>query len=98
MSVVSALPDVFPADLQDQIVRIYTELGCAGPLILVLSFADLLDEARLARAARMMLEAEPILGYRFEPDPVRPLWRRRSDLDRESWLVVHTVEDPEELI
>ena len=98
MSVVSGLPEVLHTDLHDQLVRICTELGCAGPFIMVLPFAVPLDEARLGRAARLMLDAEPILGCRFEPDPVRPVWRRRDDLDRERWCVVHTVAHPEELI
>jgi len=98
MSVVSALPDAFPADLQEQVVRICAELGCAGPLIMVLSFAAPLDETRLARAARLMLDAEPILGCRFESDPARPVWRRRDDLDRQSWSRVHTAADPEQAI
>ena len=72
MSVVPALPDVLHADLQDQILRICTELGCAGPMIMMMSFAGRLDEARLARAVRLMLDAEPILGFRFEVTPYPP--------------------------
>lgn len=98
MPVVADLPDTLAADLQDQVLRICTELCSAGPLIMVLSFAGRLDEARLARAARLLLDAEPILGCRFEPHPVRPVWRRRDDLDSRGWCVVHTVEDPEERI
>jgi NRPS condensation-like uncharacterized protein len=98
MSVVPALPDVLHADLQDQILRICTELGCAGPMIMMMSFAGRLDEARLARAVRLMLDAEPILGFRFESHPIRPVWRRRDDLDSRGWCIVHEVEDPEALV
>lgn len=93
-----ATRDTFPADLQAQVVHICSELGSAGPMMLAMTFAGRLDATRLARAARLLVDAEPILGCRFEPDARPPVWRRRGDLDQETWCVVHTVDDPDPVI
>jgi len=39
-----------------------------------------IDEVLLARAVRLTLDAEPIMGCRFV-ERLRPYWRRRQDLD-----------------
>ncbi len=94
----TAFPATLDADLQDQVIRICAELDCAGPILMVLSFPVRLDPVRLARAARLVLDAEPIVGCRFESHPRRPVWRRRDDLDDVDWCVVHSTDDPDELI
>ncbi len=40
------------------------------------------DAELLARALRLMMDAEPVLGCRFVPRPWNPYWERRDDLDR----------------
>src|SRR5947207_15718588 len=47
----------------------------------VLAFDRHLDERRLARALRLALDAEPVLGCRFVPGVLRSHWLRRDDLD-----------------
>jgi NRPS condensation-like uncharacterized protein len=47
----------------------------------VLSLSGRLDEDRLARAVRLTLDAEPILGCRFVERWFRPYWCRFDDLD-----------------
>lgn len=48
----------------------------------VISFDGRVDENRLARAVRLSLDAEPILGCRFVRHWRRPYWQRRDDLDQ----------------
>jgi len=46
----------------------------------VVVFEGRLDEARLNRALRLAMDAEPVFGCRYVPSR-RPHWRRREDLD-----------------
>ncbi len=62
---------------------------------LVVTFAGQLDAARLARAVRLALDAEPVLGCRFVGDPWRPYWERVEDLDALPLCPVVRPQDPE---
>jgi NRPS condensation-like uncharacterized protein len=88
-----AIRETYPADLQAQILRLTTEIGCGGPLMAVMTFEGRLDPTRLARAARLLLDAEPMLGCRFVTDRGRPYWRRRDDLDTAAWCFVRETDD-----
>ena len=88
-----AIRETYPADLQAQIVHLTSEIGCAGPVLLVMTFESRLDPTRLARAARLLLDAEPMLGCRFVAGPGRPHWRRRDDLDTTAWCFVRETDD-----
>jgi NRPS condensation-like uncharacterized protein len=90
--------ETYPADLQAQIIRLTSEVGCAGPVLLVMTFEDRLDPTRLARAARLLLDAEPMLGCRFVTGPGRPHWRRRDDLDTSAWCFVRETDDPDAVL
>lgn len=87
----------FSSDLQAQVVHLASEIGCAGPILMVMSLSARLDAARLARAARLLLDAEPVLGCWFDTKPRQPVWRWRDDLDRAEWCVVHPDQDPDDL-
>lgn len=50
----------------------------------VLHLDGRIDESRLARAVRLTMDAEPVLGCRFVERFGRPRWQRRGDLDRVS--------------
>ena len=89
-----AIRETYPADLQAKIIRLTAEIGCAGPVLFVMTFERRLDSTRLARAARLLLDAEPMLGCRFVAGPGRPHWRRRDDLDTETWCLVQETDDP----
>lgn len=93
-----ALHDRYRADLQAQFIRLAAEFGCAGPMVMVMTFAGRVDETRLTRAARLMLDAEPILGCRFDMAERHPTWRRRDDIDRMPWCHVDTTDDADEFI
>jgi NRPS condensation-like uncharacterized protein len=93
-----AIREIYPADLQAQIIRLAAEAGCAGPVLFVMTFDGRLDPARLARAARLLLDAEPMLGCEFVPGPGRPYWRRRDDLDTAIWCVVQETDHPDAVL
>lgn len=93
----SASADTIPSDLQAQVVHLASEIGCAGPILMVMPFSAHLDPARLARAARLLVDAEPILGCWFDTKPRQPVWRRRDDLDQTEWCMVHPDQDPDDL-
>lgn len=75
------IPERFPAPPMDQfmyLVRILHD----GQGRCVVTFAGQVDAERMARAVRLTLDAEPVLGCRFVEHPRRPYWERRDDLDR----------------
>jgi NRPS condensation-like uncharacterized protein len=94
----SAIRETYPADLQAQIIRLASEVGCAGPVLFVMAFERRLDPTRLARAARLLLDAEPMLGCRYVPGPGRPYWRRRDDLDTAAWCFIRETDDPDAVL
>jgi NRPS condensation-like uncharacterized protein len=74
------IPDRFPAtgtDIAVSITRAVTRQRIGARL----RFATHLDEQRLARAVRLTLDAEPVLGCRFENGVRAPYWERLPDLD-----------------
>lgn len=93
-----AIRETYPADLQAQIIRLTSEIGCAGPVLFVMTFEGRLDPTRLTRAARLLLDAEPMLGCRFVTGPGRPYWRRRDDLDTDTWCLVRETDDPDAVL
>ena len=73
-------PDRFRASCYD----LYMYLGrnsADQQCRLVISLEGRLDEERMARAVRLTLEEEPVLGCRFVLRRWRPYWERREDLD-----------------
>src|SRR5262245_5397070 len=87
------LPDTLPAEFQDQIVALCAELGTAGTMHLVFRLPGRLDAARLKRAARLMIDAEPILGCRLDASGIQAIWRRHLDPDRIAWFEESTAEN-----
>jgi len=60
-----------------------------------LTFDGRLDQDRIARAIRLSLDAEPILGCRFVWHPWWPYWERSLDLDTVPLCPVVEVQDLE---
>jgi NRPS condensation-like uncharacterized protein len=69
---------VAAADYVEYYVRSFAD----QQLRYVLAFDRIIDEERLARAVRLTLDAEPVLGCRFVMHPWHPSWQRRNDLDQ----------------
>jgi len=61
----------------------------------VVALGGRLDEVRLGRAVRLLLDAEPVLGCRFDADTVPPVWRRLETLDAMPLLTVVESAEPE---
>ncbi len=77
---VPPIPDRYPTTVQD----LFNYLGRQwhdGQIRCVIRFAGRVDAARLARAIRLTLDAEPVLGCRLVERPFRPYWKRLGDLD-----------------
>jgi NRPS condensation-like uncharacterized protein len=89
----SAIPQHLPASGTDVAVSI-TRAVTRQRIGIRLVFAGRLDEARLERAVRLTLDAEPILGCSFEVAR-RASWRRIDDLDAAVPFTVSETADPE---
>jgi NRPS condensation-like uncharacterized protein len=59
-----------------------TRLNADQQLHVVVTFRNPINESRLARALRLVLDREPVLGCRFVEQGNRVGWERRSDLDQ----------------
>lgn len=80
----------FPATLMDQVEYMCRNMA-DQQLHLVLSLDGRLDADRMARALRLTLDSEPVLGSRFTERAFRPYWERRDDLDELSPCTVTQV-------
>ncbi|HOG46994.1 MAG TPA: hypothetical protein PLJ35_21020 [Anaerolineae bacterium] len=78
--VAPAIPRRLPASAGDQAMVLGGRLSDLQ-IRCVLTFSARVDAARLARAVRLTLDAEPVLGCRFVGDPWLPYWERLDGLD-----------------
>jgi len=94
MSTDARIPATIPAEFVDRTVCVGAEVGYYRlELGGVVSFDGRLDEARLSRATRLLLDAEPVLGSRFLADAVPPVFQRLGDLDSARLLDARTSQD-----
>jgi len=82
-----------PAEFQDEVVQILSELGLSGYVRLLIDYPKRLDEARMGIAVRRLMDAEPVLGCRFAVENGKAFWRRRDDLDQIAHCPVAESED-----
>ena len=88
------IPSNFPAPFLDK-----TQYAISDVFVLQihlrLKFDEKLSPERFKRALRLALDAEPVLGCRFDVRPIKPVWARMSpdDLDRVDLLSVITGDD-----
>ncbi len=71
----------FPASSQDKMNYI-TRLNADQQLHVVITFRSQMDEPRLAKALRLVMDRQPVLGCRFVEQGNRTAWERRHDLDQ----------------
>ena len=91
------IPTIIPAEFVDRTVCVGAEIGYYRlELGGIVSFDGRLDEARLRRATRLLIDAEPVLGCRFESDAVPPVFRRLDELDPARLLEVRDSGHPGE--
>jgi NRPS condensation-like uncharacterized protein len=90
---VESIPERFPATGADMAVSITRAVTCHR-IGLRLGFEGrALDPARLARAARLTLDAEPTLGCAFEISGRKAWWSRLATLDAVSCCDVRDTDD-----
>ncbi len=93
-----AIPLRYRAATQDQMNYLTRELA-DQQLHAVVTFDQHVDEIRMARAVRLAMDVEPVLGCRFVVHPWRPYWQRRTDLDQLALCpVIETADLEQDLI
>lgn len=87
-----------PTMTGDRLLFTFQRMGVAEFVIQMdLSFDRRLDPERLQRAFFLTLEAHPVLGCRFVPDPGRPWWEP-AELDPRAFTVVTSPEDADRFL
>lgn len=87
-------PPTLRAEFMDWIVCLMVESGMMrAHMGAAVRFEGRLDESRLARALRLLLDAEPVLGCRFVAEGAPPHWERLEDLDERVAVPVRTSVD-----
>ncbi|MCW5735066.1 MAG: hypothetical protein KIS73_13115 [Enhydrobacter sp.] len=86
-------PNTLPAEFPDEMLTLAREFGAPGYAHLFLPYPARLDAERLGRAVRLLIDAEPVLGCRFEATGAGSRWRRHEDPDSMAWLEVATAPD-----
>jgi NRPS condensation-like uncharacterized protein len=85
----------FRAEFMDWIVELMVESRMMGAQMGVAArFGARVDESRLRRAVRLLVDAEPVLGCRFIADGM-PRWERLGDLDERVVVELISASDPE---
>jgi NRPS condensation-like uncharacterized protein len=75
-----SIPKRFPVMLEDRILY-WMRNSFDSCIRCVVAFDGRVDAARLARAVRLTLDAEPVLGCRFVRKPFKQYWERMDDPD-----------------
>jgi NRPS condensation-like uncharacterized protein len=74
------IPKIFPASSTDQLMFL-NDSNSDGQMHGMIAFNGRVDAGRMARAIRLSLDAEPVLGCRLVKGPVRLRWQRADGLD-----------------
>jgi NRPS condensation-like uncharacterized protein len=77
-----SIPDQLKVTTQDAYNYAASKFFADQQLCMVLKLSGKLEEATLAKAVRLTLDLEPVLGCRFVENSGKPFWKRRSDLDQ----------------
>ena len=94
MNTNATIPATFPVEFIERTICLAEE-AYRPQIGGVVTFDGKLNDARLARAVRLLLDAEPVLGCRFVADGAPPVWQRLGNLDSMSILDVRECEDQE---
>ncbi|WP_419897687.1 hypothetical protein [Roseomonas sp. USHLN139] len=92
-----APPDNLPAEVLDRMLHALAARRTSGLIHLFLGWPEAApppDAARLARAARLLVDAEPVLACRLLPEGRDGLrWHRHPDVDAIPWFEAIEAED-----
>lgn len=82
------IPHQLPTVTADRGIQAWQELNLGEMLIqMQIEFHGRMDAERLERALQLALDAEPVLGCRFTPDPRRPHWQRLGPDERNNFEI-----------
>lgn len=76
------IPKTFCVTAQDAYNYVASKVFADQQLCLVLKLSGRVDETSFARALRLTLDQEPVLGSRFAENGGSPYWERRNDLEK----------------
>lgn len=92
------IPQTMPVTSQDMF-NYAARYGISNhTLQAVIHFKDKLDEAKLARAVRLSIDAEPVLGCFFVERENSPFWQRLFDPEKISWCRLEETKDREDSV
>jgi NRPS condensation-like uncharacterized protein len=95
MTTTATIPATLPVEFIERMVHVSGEFEVYRPQLgAVVSIDGRLEESRLKRALRLLLDAEPVLGCRFAADVVPPVWQRLEGLDALHLLDVRESGEP----
>lgn len=92
------IPTTLAANVQDRLIFASRDIFSNLQNQAVLEFKGKLDKNRLARAVRLSIDAEPVLGSRFIEKKYHPRWQRFSDLDSMEWFSLEKSRDKQNAI
>ena len=75
------IPSTFEVTTQDAYNYAASRMFSDQQLCMILKLNGMIDEAVFAKAIRLSLDLEPVLGCRLDENNGNPLWERRRDLD-----------------
>lgn len=81
-----AVLETMPTEFQERFAAAGLDLNLGCHITLVLSLPTRLDPDRLARAARLLVDAEPILGCWLDAAAATPVWRPHAAPDAVAWM------------
>ncbi|MEW6181753.1 MAG: condensation domain-containing protein [Bacillota bacterium] len=87
------IPGRLNANLQDRLNNAVRNRLSNQQSQAVLELRGRINERRLAKAVRLLLDAEPILGCRFIEEKHRPYWQRFDDLEDREWFSMEKTPD-----
>jgi NRPS condensation-like uncharacterized protein len=76
------IPDKFKVTTQDAYNYAASKVFSDQQLCMVIKLNGTIDENTIAKAVRLTLDFEPVLGCRFVENKGSPYWERRDDLDQ----------------
>ena len=76
------IPNQLQVTAQDAYNYVSSKVFADQQLCAVLKFDGETNEEALAKAIRLTLDLEPVLGCRFNENNGNPFWERRQDLDQ----------------
>ena len=93
-----AVPNTFKVTTQDAYNYAASKMFADQQLCMIVKLGGMLDDKVLAKAIRLTLDLELVLGCRFVENGGFPFWERRDDIDQINFCSVSKTESPEQAI